>query len=206
MNPILTDDDALIEPEEIGPATTLEEFLALPEIDESPAWEFVDGRMVRKVSPKYRHSVMTRGFLEAIEAFAGPRQIGEALPELRCTFGGKSIVPDVVFLLAEHIEYDEFGDPLDDITRAPDLIIEIVSPGQSMRKLEEQILHALSNGCALGWLVHTYRETIGLYLTGNATLILGLDDVLTGEPVLPGFQLRVSEVFGWLKRRRGGRR
>lgn len=205
MNPIELAEGEVVEPEVIGPTTSLEQFLELPDIEEAPAWEFVDGRMVRKAMPGGKHSVLQRAFGVELNHFAGPRRLGEALPELRCTFGGRSIVPDVTFFRDEHIEIDEDGEVCDEVLIAPDLMIEILSPKQSPRILEDRIRHALDHGCPLGWLVHTYGERISVHRPGVEVLELGIDDVLEGEPVLPGFRLPVAEVFGWLKlRRRSG--
>ena len=84
-------------------------------------------------------------------------------------------------------------------------MIEILSPRQSARTADEKLRHALAHGCPLGWFVHPYRESITVYRPGVEPVELGLDGVLEGGPVLPGFRLPVAEVFAWLKRRnRGG--
>ena len=96
---------------------TLEEFLKLPE--ESPSLEYIDGRIEAKVSPQKKHG-MIQGELDAhFNQFAEAAQIGMAFPELRCTFAGRSIVPDVVFLLKEHIELDEQGEVVDETPCPP---------------------------------------------------------------------------------------
>ncbi len=193
------------DPEEIGPATTLEAFLQMPEIEEAPAWEFVDGRMVRKVSPKRKHVTLQDAFVDSINDFSEPAGLGTAFPELRCTFGGRSIVPDVVFQIRQHIEFDAQGYVTEDVFVPPDLMVEIVSPRQSTKPLEDRIRHALAHGCALGWLVHTYRQTITVYRPGVQPVVHGLDGLLEGEPVLPGYRLLVAEAFDWMRlQRRGG--
>ena len=79
---------------------TLDSFLERPEIDRHPSLEYIDGRIIPKVSPQYQHSRLTKHFVNALDEAAGDG--GEAVPELRCTYAGRSIVPDVVFLLDEH--------------------------------------------------------------------------------------------------------
>src|SRR5215207_7666611 len=90
---------------------TLEEFLRRPEIDEHPYLEYIDGRIEAKVSPQKKHSVIQGRFVERFNHFATPLRLGYAFPELRCTFAGRSIIPDVVFLLKAHIELDDRGEP-----------------------------------------------------------------------------------------------
>ena len=42
----------------IAPVVTLAEFLDRPDLDDSPAWEYFDGRAVQKTMPKFRHSLL----------------------------------------------------------------------------------------------------------------------------------------------------
>src|SRR4051812_21841122 len=86
---------------------TLEEFLKLPE--EKPSLEYIDGRIEAKVSPQQKHGIIQGELYNRLNRYAKPLKIGMAFPELRCTFAGRSIVPDIVFLLREHIEFDERG-------------------------------------------------------------------------------------------------
>ena len=72
---------------------TLEEFLKLPET--KPASEYIDGRIIQKPLPQGKHSTIQGELVSAINALVKSRRIALALPELRCTFGGRSIVSDV---------------------------------------------------------------------------------------------------------------
>jgi len=125
--------------------------------------------------------------------------VGMAFPELRCTFDGRSIVPDVVFLLKEHIELDEQGEVADVTPYPPDLHVEIISPGQTVRSSHGKLVHSTSHGCSLGWLIHPYRKTVDVYRPGQPIDKRGAGDVLQGDPILPGYVLPVAELFGWLK-------
>ncbi len=176
---------------------TLEEFLELPE--EKPYLEYIDGRIEAKVSPQKKHSEISLGMCNCLNAFATPRKLGRAYIELRCTYAGRSIVPDVVFLLKEHIEIDEEGEPLDPTPWPPDLHVEIISPEQSVQKARGKLIHSTSHGCPLGWMIHPRRKTIDVYRPGRPVERMAPEGVLEGEPVLPGFRLPVAELFGWLK-------
>ena len=189
---------------EIRAGLSLEGFLRLPEIDRHPYLEYIDGRIVAKVSPKLRHSVIQMELGTAMNAFAIPRRHGQTFPELRCTFDGRSIVPDLVLLLEDHIAVDERGEFIDDVAIPPDLHVEIVSPKQGIAEADEKLRHSTAHGCALGWLIHPDRKAIDVYRPGVGPVRLSTDGVLEGEPVLPGFRLPVAEVFGWLRPRGGG--
>ena len=146
---------------------TLEEFLRRPDIDEHPYLEYIDGRIGAKVSPKKKHSRLATRLSRHLDQFAEPAGLGSAFVELRCTFAGRSIVPDVVFLLDEHIFTDEAGEIVDETPLPPDIHIEIISPKKGMRQADEKLLHATAHGCPLGWLIHPYRKTIDVYRPGR---------------------------------------
>ncbi|MFO0956606.1 MAG: Uma2 family endonuclease [Isosphaeraceae bacterium] len=145
----------------------LEEFLRHPRIDERPYLEYYGDRIGRKVSPYAKHSVITKDMVVRLDQFARPRRLGESYPELRCTFGGRSIVPDVVFLLRDHRPMDEAGGVVNASRLTPDIQIEIVSPDPSLRKTREKLSHAISHGCPLGWLIHPERNWIEVYRAGQ---------------------------------------
>ncbi len=177
---------------------TLEEFLRSPRIDDKPYLEYIDGRVEVKVSPKALHSRLELRICDGLNLVAEPSKLGLAFPELRCTFSGRSIIPDVVFLLDEHILVDERGRYIDEIFIPPDIQVEIRSPKQSVEKPKEKLEHAVNNGCPLGWFLDPYQETIDVYRPGRAPERLAADGFLDGGPVLPGFRVAVAEVFGWL--------
>ena len=189
-------------PARVGATLTLEEFLRTPGIDERPYKEFIDGRVIAKMSPQKKHGRLGKRLMGHVDTFAEPRGLGETFPELRCTFAGRSIIPNVAFLLAEHIDVDEEGEVLDPTLRPPDIHVEIVSPDQSAKKCREKIVFSVSHGCLIGWLIDPIRRTVQVHRPGLPPEDLPVDGVLVGDPVLPGYRLAVPELFGWLKARR----
>jgi len=177
---------------------TLEEFLKLPET--KPASEYINGEVVQKPMPKARHSRLQAKFTTKINHITEEKQIAYAFPELRCTFGGRSIVPDVAILRWNKIEFNQEGEPIDNVVVAPDWTIEILSPEQSSNKVTGNILHCLSHGCQLGWLVDPDDKSILVFRPNQQPELFTGSDKLT---VLDGIdiQLTAEEVFGWLKMR-----
>ncbi|XQQ05061.1 MAG: Uma2 family endonuclease [Leptolyngbya sp. IPPAS B-1204] len=85
---------------------SLEEFLKLPSIGDSPAWEYVDGVAVQKPMPETRHSILQKRLLNTIDNHTDTYT---ALPESRCTFGGRSIVLDIAAIAWNRIQINERG-------------------------------------------------------------------------------------------------
>jgi Uma2 family endonuclease len=180
---------------------TLEEFLKLPGIDEHPYREYIDGKVEAKVAAQKRHSLIQKLIVKSLDEFAEPSFLGLALPELRCTFAGRSLVPDVVFLLAGHIDVDSAGEVVNETFRPADIHIEIASPDQSAKRNRDRLKFSTANGCPLGWLIDPERKTVEVYRAGGSRSRLADDSALEGEPVLPGYRVPISELFGWLKLR-----
>ncbi len=84
---------------------TLAEFLQQPET--KPAKEYRDGQVIQKPMPKAAHSGIQTDLAAAINAVMRPPQQGRAFCELRCTFDGRSIAPDVTVLPWAKIPHDE---------------------------------------------------------------------------------------------------
>ena len=130
---------------------TLEQFLALPET--KPASEYIAGNIVQKPMPQGKHSILQTRLIIFINSTLMKSRIAIAFPELRCTFGGRSIVPDIVVLKNENIPKDDDGEISNVVMTAPDWVIEILSPDQSTTKVIKNILHCLDNGTEVGWLI-----------------------------------------------------
>jgi Uma2 family endonuclease len=154
------------------------------------------------MSPVSKHAFLQRLMANRLKAFAEPRELGEAFTELRFTFAGRSIVPDVAFRRAELIQVDDRGQISDEVVGPPDLMVEILSPDQSPRYTADKLTFAVENGCAVGWLIDPYGETITVFAPDQDPMMLNVGAILEGGAALPGFQLPVEEVFGWLKRPR----
>lgn len=86
---------------------SLVDFLQLPET--KPASEYIDGQIYQKPMPKGKHSAIQTFLAPAINQVAIPKQIARAFTELRCTFGGRSLVPDITVFSWERIPVDANG-------------------------------------------------------------------------------------------------
>ncbi|BAY77374.1 hypothetical protein NIES25_38360 [Nostoc linckia NIES-25] len=179
-------------------STTLEDFLKLPYIEESPAWEYINGEAIQKPMAGGKHSLLQKRLVAVIDALDSNY---EAFPELRCTCGNRSVVPDVVVISKNQLPVDENGEIISSgIDFAPAWIIEILSPAQSQTKVTGNILHCLRNGSQLGWLIDPSDRCIFVYQPNRLPDLLAGQDILT---VLEDMNLALSvdEIFAWLQRK-----
>ncbi len=174
---------------------TLQQFLQLPET--KPASEFINGGIIHKPMPQGQHSQIQIELCEAINQVAKPKKIAKAFPELRCTFGGDAIVPDIAVFRWERISIEQSGKIANRFEIHPDWAIEILSPDQRQTKVLGKLLHCSRHGTELGWLIDPEEESILVIFHGQRV------EMLTGTtqlPILKGVELEltVEQVFGWL--------
>ena len=180
---------------------TLAEFLELP--DTKPASEYIDGEVIQKPMPQKQHSIIQKKLLFAIDPILSDAGIGQAFPELRCTFGGRAVVPDVVVFEEAHIStYDENDDAINIVSIPPDWTIEILSPEQSTTRVLKNISHCLAHGTQMGWLIDPTDRSIFICLPDRTFQMI--DEPTTILPV-PAFaaaiELTVEQIFGWIKKK-----
>ncbi|MBD2774148.1 Uma2 family endonuclease [Iningainema tapete] len=176
---------------------TLEEFLKLPET--KPACEYFNGQIIQKPMPQGKHSKLQGKLVTAINEVVEAKQIAIAFPELRCTFGGRSIVPDVAVFAWDRIPLDENGDVANVFPAAPDWTIEILSPDQSQTKVTGNILHCLNHGSSLGWLIDPDERSVLVYPPKQQPQLLQKEADVLLVPDLVALQLTVGDLFAWLK-------
>ncbi|MBD2727761.1 Uma2 family endonuclease [Nostoc sp. FACHB-892] len=177
---------------------TLEEFLKLPET--KPSSEYIKGQIIQKPMPQGKHSILRGKLVTAINEVGESRKIALAFPELRCTFSGRSIVPDVAVFAWERIPLDECGDVANVFNTYPDWTIEILSPDQSQTKVTGNILHCLKHGSRLGWLIDPGDRSVLIYPPKQQPELLQEEQQILPVPdLVNGFQLTVGQLFGWLK-------
>ncbi|WP_413168239.1 Uma2 family endonuclease [Capilliphycus salinus ALCB114379] len=177
---------------------TLEEFLALPET--KPGGEYIDGKIIQKPMPQGKHSTIQAELILTINSLVSRQRIARAFPELRCTFGGRSIVPDVTVFSWDRIPRDENGNIVNVFETYPDWTIEILSPNQSPGLVTGNILHCLNHGSSLGWLIYPEEESVLVFPhQQQPQLFQAATDELIVPKFMGEFKLTVGEMFGWLK-------
>lgn len=172
---------------------TLEEFLQQP--DTKPASEYIDSQIIQKPMPKADHSVIQGDLISAINAAIKGNQVGRAFPELRCTFDGRSIVPDITVLPWSAIPRSENGKASGELFAAPQWMIEILSQGQSQTKVVKKILHALEHGTQIGWLIDPAEDCVFGYTPDLRTVIYEEPAIQLPIPTFAAdFKLTVGEL------------
>jgi Uma2 family endonuclease len=177
---------------------TLEDFLKLPET--KPGSEFIDGKISRKPMPQGKHSRVQQKLTETVNGITEEPRIALALPELRCTFGGRSIIPDIAVFTWDRLPTREDGDIANSFEAAPDWSIEILSPEQSVTRVTSNLLHCLDHGCQMGWLIDPAERLVIAYPPHQKpSYCEALQDRLPVPEFASELQITIEVLFGWLR-------
>ncbi|WP_017661854.1 Uma2 family endonuclease [Baaleninema simplex] len=184
----------------IASPLSLAEFLERPET--KPPQEYVNGSIFTKPMPQGRHSRIQQKLVVAIDAVTEPEEIALALLNLRCTFGDRSIVPDIAVFRWERIPLLETGDIADRFEAAPDWAIEILSPDRSSTRVVSNILHCLKYGADMGWLIDPSERLVQVCDRDRRLVSLEREsDRLPTPEFAAELALTVGQIFGWLRLR-----
>jgi len=176
------------------PLLTIEEFERLP--DDGMRMELVRGQVVREPPAGFEHGAIGIDLGAMLRQFVKKQALGKVVgadtgfvlfdepPTVRA--------PDVAFVALDRLTFD----PRRFVPFAPDLAVEIVSPSNTVSEIHGKVMDYLDAGTRAVWVVDPGSRSVTVYRARDHVQWLTGDDDLEGEPVLPGFRLRLSEVFG----------
>jgi len=174
---------------------TAEELAQIP--DDGYQYELVRGVLHKMAPAGFRPSNIAVRFAARLVTFANEHGLGEVTG----ADGGYKLevapdtilAPDAAFVRAERVP------PLDEQNRfaelAPDLVVEVMSPSDTIREVNEKVDLYLENGVLLTWIFDPKRRRVTIRRAGEPPRTLGDGDELAGEDILPGFRVAVAELF-----------
>lgn len=171
--------------------------------DNAHGYELIDGRLVRMAPTGGGHGETSSDLNAALRAYVKAHALGTVLAAetgfLVSRPGAPETVlaPDVAFVRADRVpargspEYKGFWH------LAPDLVVEVVSPGQYRPEMAEKARKWLEAGTRLVWIVWPDAQQVDVWRTGAdaPTATLGAGDMLDGLDVVPGFSYSVGSIF-----------
>jgi Uma2 family endonuclease len=172
---------------------TVQQFDAFANEDTSRAYEFVGGE-IYEVPACFRSSRMAAQFLGYLFVYLRDHDIGH----LTGADGGYQVcgeryMPAVGFISYAHQPPSTYTDSYN--PNPPDLAVEVVAPDSDPEPMRIKVTNYLAAGTVV-WLVNMSKQTVEVYVPGKPVRILTAADTLNGAPVLPGFRLRLAQVFG----------
>ncbi|HIE30621.1 TPA: Uma2 family endonuclease [Candidatus Poribacteria bacterium] len=169
-------------------AITLEDFLA----NDYESYEYVKGELVPMSIPTMIHGEVSSNIVILLGNHVRQYQLGRIYTaETTFQIGESGRKPDVAFVSQERLpENRHQASPI-----PPDLAIEVVSPSDKIYDVQEKALEYLDAGTQMVWVIEPIAKTVTVYRSQSDIKILTLNDILTGEEVVEGFQCAVAEIF-----------
>ncbi len=171
---------------------TIEEFWKLPEGDRP--YEFVDGHAITKMSPKSFHSAVQAALIILLQNWC--RGKGRIYPEWAIKLQKNGVdwvpVPDLTYISYNRLSADWILDEACPV--APELVIEIISPGQAFGDLAEKATDYLQAGVARVWLIDTKSQTITIFYPDMLPKTFRGTSAITDD-LLPELEITPQQIF-----------
>ena len=181
---------------------TAEELLTYPTPNQRV--ELVRGRLIVREVPGMRHGECAMRIGVALSIYLSHDRASRGAAETR----GRVLTCDSGFTLARnpdtvrgpdvaYVSRERWAGPMPNGYGefAPDLAVEIRSPGDRIGALLAKVGDWLDAGAHLVWVVDPKRQQVTVYRADGSQLMLGRDDTLEGDDILPGFTLAITELF-----------
>jgi Uma2 family endonuclease len=180
----------------IDPLMTVADLDCMPE--DGNRYEVIEGELFVSRAPGLTHQQIATNIVIDLGTYLAQSPLGRVVATPGLIFSGLSgVIPDIVFFSYEREQAIVSGERL---TAAPELVIEILSPGdanESRDRIAKRQLYG-KYGVEEYWIVDSKKRTIEIYrlAAGNLELISMLrDDGQLTSPLFPGLSCVVSQLF-----------
>jgi Uma2 family endonuclease len=167
--------------------------------DHGVRYEIVDGELLMTRSPHWEHQAVIGNIYAELKTWSRSTGLGQPAPNPGIIFSdADNVIPDVVW--ASNERYSQLIDEAGHLTGAPELVVEVLSPGEENERRDRQVKLKLytSQGVQEYWLadrrlcqIQVYRRERGILRL--AETLFATDDLTS--PPLPGFSCVVGQLF-----------
>lgn len=171
---------------------TVEDYMRLPESvgAQDVRYELVEGELVTLPLEMLLHNLVRDNVLVALLEFVDGKKLGTVIGMQACQLFGCTVrTPDVAFFRAGRTI------PLYKLPEgAPDLAIEVVSPTNTARAMDQRISDYFAAGGKRVWVIHPDDREVYIHGLAGVTRRRG-DELLEDAELLPGFSIKASSLF-----------
>ncbi len=177
---------------------TADDLWAMP--GEGKRYELVKGVIVEKAGTGGVHTILGARMVHFLSAYAIEHDLGYVTSAdgayILSANPDTVRIPDAAFISKARMPVPIPGKF---IPVAPDLAVEVVSPGDMASEILEKVEEYFQAGTRLMWVVYPDKRLVYVYQGVKSIQIVGLDGALEGGEVLPGFSLPLQTVFQQVK-------
>ncbi len=158
--------------------------------------ELVNGELVMSPKNNWLHGEICMRLATAMKTFADRHRLGAVwdsstgfwMENLNCR------APDISFVRKERLRGLKRREAKF-FQGAPDLAVEVLSPSNTRREVDERLSDYFSSGAQLAWVIDPELELVEICHSPTSRRLLGPAAMLEGEQLLPGFQYSIADLF-----------
>ena len=177
---------------------TADDLLRMPERD-GVRYELVNGELKTMTPTGGAHGVIVAELTTALHQHARAHRLGRVFGESTGFVLRRDPdtvrAPDVSFVAAERLPA---AVPAGYLHLAPDLAVEVVSPGDTVSELGRKVEEYMRAGVREVWIVEPSNRTVTVHTLGRGVTVLRESDALEGGDVVTGFRFPVADRFATL--------
>lgn len=196
LTQLVTENPAIAPPEKPEKKVwTDEAFMELP--DDGHHYEVIDGELIDMGNSGALHGYVCSLLLAALMGYILPKKLGVILDSSTAfkMKNGNKRSPDIAFFAKERLQ-GIIELPSSFLEGAPDLAVEVLSPGNTVEEIDDKIAEYFENGSRLVWVISPTQHYVLVYHSAQEPdHLLKSIDSLDGEEVIPGFSLPVADLF-----------
>src|SRR2546421_7271019 len=160
--------------------------------------EVVNGDLVMSPKNNWFHGRICTRLIFALEAFNRLHRLGVVLDSSTgfWMFNRNCRAPDVSFVPKNRLTTLGFKpNERRFFPGAPDLAVEILSPGNTRAELDERLRDFFASGTQLAWIINPETESVEICYSLTQRKLVGSGGFLEGENLLPGFKYAIADLF-----------
>lgn len=178
----------VVEKEKILPRT-LDEFMDW-EPNDGFKYEWNDGELI-KFTGKNKKQLYIYQVLNKVFSKKGFWKFGTLVAEYDTMLSGIQMRrPDIAYLSDKQVELTKKGEDV-----IPEFVIEIISGNDNINQVEKKIIEYYKAGVSIVWLILPEEQSVHVYTSRKTVKICTDDDICSASPVLPDFEISVTELF-----------
>jgi Uma2 family endonuclease len=179
---------------------TEDDVLRLIEAPRKRLCELIDGVLVEKAMG-WKESALAIYVASSLSGFVRPRNLGliAGADGTIKLWAGRVRIPDVAYISWDRLPGRRMPEkPIPQI--APEIAVEVLSESNTEREMEKKRVDYFKIGVKLLWEIDPEGRTVTVYTSPEDSRLLKENEILDGEEVLPGYTLKLAELFAELDR------
>jgi Uma2 family endonuclease len=173
---------------------TAEQLLRMPD---SRWYELVAGELKEMTPPSCRHAAVISRLDRLLGNHVEKHKLGAVLagdPGFLIARDPDTVLgPDIAFIRSDRLAAEPIGEGFR--PGAPDLAVEVLSPGDAVHEVHHKALAWLDAGAVLVWVVNPASRTVTVYRSAAEIQTLPAGADLDGGTLLPSFRCPIADLF-----------